>query len=231
MEESSKIPGGYILIARKIFKSELMDKPPHYLKLWVWMLGKANWKDRDKLKRGQFLTTIAEMQEAGGYYIGARHRLLTRDEVRSAYEAFSKATMITTAKTTRGMIITILNYLYYQQPENYETHGEPLAENTPKPTATPHDTEEGLKKENIYSDFFEKLWAVYPSKDGKKEALRHFKASVKSEQDCDLINLALGNYLEHLSQNNWKQPKNGRTWFNNWRDWIPEAIDGQDTAA
>jgi uncharacterized protein YneF (UPF0154 family) len=61
---SNKIEGGYILIARKIFESELMQKPPLYLKLWVWMLGRAMWKDGAKLKRGQFVTTIADMQEA-----------------------------------------------------------------------------------------------------------------------------------------------------------------------
>ena len=41
----ANIPGGYVLIARKLLESELMDKPPHYLKLWVWMIGKAFWKD------------------------------------------------------------------------------------------------------------------------------------------------------------------------------------------
>lgn len=140
------IEGGYILLARKIVDSELMNKPPHYVKLWVWMLGRAFWKDGDQLKRGQFLTTISEMQEAGGYYVGARKKLLTRDEVRSCYEAFSKATMITTAKTTRGMVVTILNYDYYQNFSNYEGHGEPHGENRPKATGTPHDRERRNKE-------------------------------------------------------------------------------------
>lgn len=145
------IPGGYILLARKVIDSDLMNKPAHYLKLWVWMLSKANWKDRDKLKRGQFVTTISEMQEAGGYKIGYRTRSLTKDEVRSAYEAFTKATMITTTKTTRGMIVTIQNYDLYQNPKNYEPHDEPHNEDTAKPTPTPHDTEEReeRKKETI----------------------------------------------------------------------------------
>lgn len=141
------IDGGYILLARKIIESELMNKPPHYLKLWIWMLGKAFWRDGDQLKRGQLLTTIEEMRDAGGYYVGARRRLLTRDEVRSCYEAFSKATMITTAKTTRGMVITILNYDLYQSVSSYESHGEPHAENTAKATGTPRDRERRKKEE------------------------------------------------------------------------------------
>jgi hypothetical protein len=138
---TEKIKGGYVLLARKIIESELMNKPPHYLKLWVWMLGSAFWKDGDSLKRGQLLTTIAAMQEAGGYYVGARKKILTRDEVRSCYEAFSKASMITTAKTTRGMVITINNFDTYQSFSSYEGHGEPHGENRSKAIGTPHDRE------------------------------------------------------------------------------------------
>jgi hypothetical protein len=140
-----KIPGGYILLARKLAESDLMRWPSHYMKLWVWMLLQANWKSRDKLDKGQFVTSIAEMQKAGGYKVGYRTRDLTKDEVRSAYEAFTKATMITTTKTTRGMVITICNYEEYQNSENYEDHNAPHDEDTTHPTGTPHDTEEVKK--------------------------------------------------------------------------------------
>lgn len=143
------IDGGYILLARKTADSELMDKPPLYAKLWLWMLVKANWKDRDKLKRGQFFTTIEEMRQAMSYKIGYRRVTPTKDEIRSAYEALAKATMITTAKTTRGMIITICNYDYYQNPKNYEAHTETHTETPTKPTEGPHYTEEGLRINKI----------------------------------------------------------------------------------
>jgi hypothetical protein len=140
------IAGGYILLARKIFESVLMDKPPLWLALWVWMLCRANFKDRDKLKRGQFVTTILEMQEAMSYQIGYRKKTPTRDQIRNAYEAFVKATMITTTKTTRGMIITICNYNIYQNPKNYEGHTEDHNENTTKPQVTSQDTERRRKE-------------------------------------------------------------------------------------
>ncbi len=38
---SPKIEGGYILLARKITLSDIMAKPPLYMKLWVWMLESA----------------------------------------------------------------------------------------------------------------------------------------------------------------------------------------------
>lgn len=72
---------------------------------------------------------------------------------------------------------------------------------------------------NIKSDLFESLWKDYPCKDGKREALRHYNASVKTESDLQRIRASLSNYLVHLKSETWKKPKNGSTWFNNWQDW------------
>lgn len=120
----AQIHGGFLLLAHKIILSALMNWPGHYMKLWIWMLSKASYSDGIHLKRGQLLTSIAEMQEVGGYMVGFRKRVLTKGEVRSAYEALTKNTMISTTKTTRGMIITILNYTLYQDFKSYEEHSE-----------------------------------------------------------------------------------------------------------
>jgi hypothetical protein len=139
------IPGGYILLARKLLESELMNKPPHYLKLWVWMLLKAFWRDGDKFKRGQFLTTISEMQDVGIHRVGNMTRgRFTEDEVRSAYGYLANTGAIATAKATRGIIITICNYELYQNPKSYEPHTEPHGETAPNPTLK---IKEGIKKE------------------------------------------------------------------------------------
>jgi len=66
---------------------------------------------------------------------------------------------------------------------------------------------------------FEEIWAKYPKRVGKKDAERHFNASVKTEKDWQDINTALKNYLESE-----RVAKgfilNGSTFFNNWRDWV-----------
>lgn len=143
------VTGGYFIIARKLFYGLLMSSPPLYMKLWIWMLANAFWKDADKLKRGQLLTSIDGMRDAMSYQVGYRKMRPTRDEIRSPYEAFMKASMITITKTTRGMVITICNYDYYQDFKNYESHNEPLNENTAKPLNTPHYREGSNKEENI----------------------------------------------------------------------------------
>ena len=98
----------------------------------------------------------------------------------------------------------------------------------------PSVNQEATKKTQIETNseqitenpLFEKIWQAYPNKDGRKEALRHFTASVKTDRDFADIARALLNYKrsEKVAKG---FIKDGSTWFNNWRDWInptPEMI-------
>lgn len=73
-----------------------------------------------------------------------------------------------------------------------------------------------------FESFFEKLWSVYPRKDGKKQAFRHYKATVKTVRDMHDIKGALERYLEHVEGKDPQYTKNGSTWFCNWGDWRQE---------
>jgi hypothetical protein len=102
---------------------------------------------------------------------------------------------------------------------------------SPKIPHTEEEVEEEKEKKLLRSRLeagFEKLWDKYPSKDGRKQAEKHFWASVKTDLDLIAIQKALQNYLVHLSTTDWKRPKNGSTWFNNWSDWVdwqePELV-------
>lgn len=195
-DNSAKIPGGYFIIAKKMFEGELMNKPPLHMKLWIWMLNEANWKDRDKLSRGRFHTSIHTMQEAMSYKAGYRKITPTKDEIRNAYEAFTKATMITTTKTTRGMIVTICNYSFYQNFKNYEAHNETHNENCAEPTEAPHDTEGCLKKES-------KTSCPKPKKPVSDVALR------LSNLLADMI---VKNNPQNRSLNNGKRDRTVQSW-------------------
>ena len=132
------ISGGFILLSRQLLESEIFGKPPHYLKLWIWMLMKARWQDGNSLKRGQLLTCISEMQDLGIHKIGNRDvGRFTADQVRSAYGFLVQSGAITVSKTTRGLIISIMKYDTYQTPESYEPHTvpNPARDTAAKPTA------------------------------------------------------------------------------------------------
>lgn len=91
------------------------------------------------------------------------------------------------------------------------------------------DKEKQLKQRQKV--WFDEIWSQYPNKDGKKQAERHFFASVLTQADYDDIKTALTKYRAHLRKETWKQPKSASTWFNNWQDWVewqePSAIDLQ----
>lgn len=80
----------------------------------------------------------------------------------------------------------------------------------------------------IPKDGFEVLWAKYPRREGKKQAEKHFGASVKTHQDYLDIQNALANYVAQLEANRTelKYTKQGSTWFNNWRDYVNYKVNG-----
>jgi hypothetical protein len=48
----------------------------------------------------------------------------SKNDCETAMKYLTKHTMITTTKTTRGMIVTICKYDYYQNPTSYESYNE-----------------------------------------------------------------------------------------------------------
>jgi len=74
---------------------------------------------------------------------------------------------------------------------------------------------------------FEKRFESYPGKkDGKKESNGHWNASIKNPEDIKTYDLSIENYKEDVrTERNRGFPtlnfKHAKTWFNNWRDWIP----------
>lgn len=119
-----KVPGGYILLARALLKSGIMECPPLYVKLWIWLLLNASYKDHGNLKRGQLFTTLETMQSAMAFKVGYRLQKPSIKEIRGATKFLTKVRMMVITRVTHGMVITILNYDIYQSPENYEGHDE-----------------------------------------------------------------------------------------------------------
>jgi hypothetical protein len=119
-EPSTPIRGGYILFARR-FIELLADMPLLDRTLWLWLYCKANHKDyAGGLVRGELVTTIDEIQTSMRYSVGYSFRKPSIHAVRRALERFSERNMIATRRTTRGLVITICEYDFYQNPANYE---------------------------------------------------------------------------------------------------------------
>jgi hypothetical protein len=148
------IPGGYILLSRKLIESEIWDKPPLYIKIWIYLLSKAQHRPYKGLDKGQLWVSIPEIREKCSWQIGYRKVKPTKDQVFQVIEWLrnptgknsrsgcahvcehdTKATMITTTKATQGMLVNIDNYCFYQDPKNYESNDEGNDEKATKATS------------------------------------------------------------------------------------------------
>lgn len=132
-----KIKGGYILQPRIIDESETSRFPPHVREIWLYLLRKANHEDRIVhgifIKRGQLKTSYKDILEDLSWFVGYRKESYKKHHCEIAMKMLTKQRMVATAKTTRGMIVTICNYDYYQDPKNYETDSENHNKATTKP--------------------------------------------------------------------------------------------------
>lgn len=71
---------------------------------------------------------------------------------------------------------------------------------------------------------FNSRWQKYPNKDSRKDSLKYWVASVKTSKDLKDFDTSLSNYLEMLKVETWRKPKSGKTFFNNWRDFLEWKI-------
>lgn len=198
-----------------------MEKPSWWLKVWEYILFKVNHAPNKRFQRGQNFFNRGMI-----YYDCCLYNENVKEgSIKNVIDWLKKEKMITTQKTTRGMILTVLNYETYQsQKEHRKDTVNPMGRNTER-------IQKGHRKDTISNNVnnennerrnkrrFEEIWLLYPNKDGKKSAMRHFLASVKTVKDWEDINKALANYLESKRVKD-GYIKNGSTWFNNWRDWI-----------
>jgi len=180
------IHGGYILLARKLLNSGIMGKPHLYIKLWIYFLLEAAWKDHGSLKRGQLITSVDELRDALSYKVGYRKCKPTKGAIRAAYDFLTKEQMIVITKITEGMLITILNYDEYQNFVNYEGHSEGHNEGTGSDTTR---KKERRKKEiDIYCEEALQVLTYLNERTGKKfRDASHIEARLKdggSVQDC-----------------------------------------------
>ncbi len=219
------IAGGFILLARKLLESGIMDKPHLFLKLWIYCLLNAVWKDHGNLKRGQLFTSIDRLRDALSYKIGYRIVKPSAKEIRAAYEFLAKGTMVVIAKVTRGMIITIVNYDIYQNYLNYEGHTEGHDANATVGTLKKKEREKERKiymSEPDLSGFYF-FYQMYPKHEGKKKAQDAWTKINPDENLQNIILQAVDCQIQHkanLKASNafcpeWPLPAtwlNGRRW-------------------
>ncbi len=119
-----RIDGGYILLSRKIDESEAMRLPPATREIWLYILRKVNHSDFKNLKRGENIFTYKKIQDDLCWYAGYRKMTYSKNDIAKSIRRLHERHMIDTTKATRGVIIKVVKYDVYQDPNNYEGHKE-----------------------------------------------------------------------------------------------------------
>ena len=153
-QRGARIHGGYYLKARCIADSAVAHAPPHVREIWDYFLRKALFKDGTWLKRGEVGTSYAEIQNDLSWCVGWRKEQYSKSKCESAMKWLKKADMITTRRTTHGLIVTVCNYDKYQAPGNYESHEADHRQTagSPRPPDTTEKNAKELKKEESPSE-------------------------------------------------------------------------------
>jgi len=130
----AKIPGGYFLKARQIKNSFIAHAPPCVREIWDYLLREANHADKKYdgkiIKRGQLFRSYKQIRTDLRWKIGYRTQYYSESQTKHCMNALMKERMIELMKEPRGMVITILNYDYFQDPTNYERTDERTDERT-----------------------------------------------------------------------------------------------------
>ncbi len=238
------IKGGYILQPRAIDESEASKYPPHVREIWLYLLRKANHADArisgKAIHRGQLLTSYSDILEDLSWTVGYRKMSYKKHHCETAMKLLTKERMIATAKTTRGMFITICNYDYYQNPENYETDNVSDNETTGKPQEShtinkkkknvknvkKGDTGKNPVEKDIYSLVLESFNRLCPSfskvnimTDDRRAKIRTRIEEMKSLETAESVFTKMegSNFLKGDNERKWKATfdwimENGKNW-------------------
>ncbi len=156
------IPDGYYIKARCIQESFISKCPPYVREIWDWLLKEANHKDVKysgiTIKRGQLLRTFLDIQNGLSWMVGWRKMTYKKWHCEKAMKILRTHGMIATMKTTRGMLITVCNYCYYQDSKNYESNRktDTKAGTSKQTTDTINKNDKNDKKKREISSFFKK---------------------------------------------------------------------------
>lgn len=143
---TDKFQGGYILLSRSIIDSRIFKKPPSYLKIFIYILCKIRYAD-GMFPRGTNLFNFSTDDIIPG---------VTKNQI---YEFLRWAKngddpILTTQKTTRGIILKINNYEDFQNSLNYEFQDTSQNNSKTTPKQLQHYTrrrKERKKRERINS--------------------------------------------------------------------------------
>lgn len=106
---------GWMKLHRKILHSSIFKKKAEYLKIFIYILCKVNHADGLFRKGSNFFNFKEEIREIPN---------VSLNQVYEFIRWAKKEEMITTQKTTRGVIIKVTNWELYQDSKQTDLQGD-----------------------------------------------------------------------------------------------------------
>jgi len=133
---------GYVKLARKITQSEIWKKPPEWFKIWTYILLAVSHSDGLFPRGTNFFNWSDDKRDLPN---------ITTHQWNKCVAWLKQSKQIATRKTTRGNIITVINYSKYQDAENYKAKQKATQEAEQKQNRSDTIRKE-LKNERIYTE-------------------------------------------------------------------------------
>lgn len=198
----------------------------------VW-IPKEYWLDPNlKIMEVVFITEIESLDNGKGCYASNKYfseffgiskgrcsqiinNLSDKGYIKIDYDREGKQVKKRTMKVVRKLTTPYL--------ENYRPYLENDKENNTSSNTSNNDQSDSKKiREKQLDEDFNKLWKLYPRKEGKKKAFEAYKRAIKKGTTNKEIQTGIVNYLTQIKvqRTNKQYIKQGSTWFNGecWND-------------
>ena len=119
MDNEIYIPDGYVVWARKVIDSKIFcEKPAIWFKIWFYLISRVNHRKTGQYTRGSALISYNQIIQATN---------ASKGQVDKCFRWLRSVDMVSTHRSTRGMVVTIRNYNIYQDPKNYSVETKSTA--------------------------------------------------------------------------------------------------------
>lgn len=221
------LESGFIKIYRSLLAWEWYDDR-NTTDVFLHLLLTANYEPRKwqgmTVERGQRICS------RGGI---AKELHISEQSVRTALTHLKSTNELTIKTSCQGTVITVVNYDKYQSPTNEPTNDQPTPNQQPTNDQPVCKKANKAKKDKESNNkelcAFDELWAIYPKKQSRNEAMKSYsklkpsaelqatiRNAVATAKTCEDWRKEGGRYVPMLS-----------TWLNNKR-WEDEAAKPQE---
>lgn len=148
----------YILLARSLLESEVFASQK-MLKIWIWCLLKANYKDKKvpiTIGRGESIVEVKRGQFLFGRFRAEEELFIDGSTIYKIMKKLEQLGNISIKSSSHYSIVTILNYDSYQNPDNYKVTTDEQPSNS-RVTAKeqPSNTTKKEKKDNNIKNYIQ----------------------------------------------------------------------------